>query len=104
MIDSKDRDYRSKVWCDGFAHCREVGGYWNHWKFGGIATLWMMLAIPMSIIHLIIPHLFPSVADNIAVYIGARSMKPRGWRLQEHHFTKIAPIPDWVAIKNPNSK
>ncbi len=74
-----ERDYTPRLWCDGAAHLREVGGYWNHFKFGGIATLWLIAVIFSSVIHILIPHLLPFVADDWICKLGERSMKPRGW-------------------------
>ena len=94
MMDSADRDYTSWVFCNGFKHIRETNGYWNHFKFGGIATLWLTWCLISSIIHIFIPHLLPSVADNIIVHLGARSMKNRNWIILD---TNRSPrLPEWL--------
>jgi len=94
MMDSRDRDYSSKWFCEGFSHVQEVGGYWAHFKFGGMASLWLMFAFWMAIIHILIPHLFPSVADNTVVWLGGRSMKPRGWKVVVEK--RSAEVPEWM--------
>ncbi len=78
------RDRTSRIFCNGVSHVKEVGGYWEHFKFGGIATLWVTLIFITSVIHIVIPHFLPFVAENLTCSLGEKLMKIRGWTIEKN--------------------
>ena len=79
------RNYTPKLICNGRKHVNEVGGFFQHLKFGSWATFWVGAIFITSIIHIIIPYLFPFIAEEWTIQLASKIMTMRGWTITKNN-------------------
>ena len=77
------RDYTPRLFCSWSKHLAEVGGYWNHFKFGAKITLMLIPILISSVVHILVPSLLPFYADTWIIKIGEQCMVARGYKIDK---------------------